>query len=435
MNNSSYLTLLLITIFYISSRQCSSDRNDGSVKYLIFKRPIVSGKVARSAHDFINGFFKTQKFRVSNRERGRSFDGSDNINNGNDYFIDALKTIYDDITALSNKTVMTDVEIKNYINHMDTVLRVIDEREQRNAIDYKEIFGIMKTMLISIRLDMIAKQNHRPIAPPPPTPPIIIVDKSPRRIVLPAWLEPSVYEVTRMWNNVMYMHNMKFEWHTARLFFDFFPTRDHLKAMHHAMHETVNRLCVVYNRTESDFERAVDNFKKDIFTMYVISNTIKYTLISRTVNTCGALRGTEAYVSTTVCGQDSFINTVRHEYAHYVDFKLSNLMYDSFKDRPYWWTEGLATYVSDTCYENFKAGELELRNMFENTDRRQNPYVVGSILHGFLDSTNELAEYHALLYETIRVKSRKYHVLQNEVIGKFGHTFKRGHYCKSYKRR
>jgi len=194
------------------------------------------------------------------------------------------------------------------------------------------------------------------------------------------------------------------------------------------MYTTFSDIVTIFKPTPEDCWR----FAVRDLSIYVISseNTYKALVHPNGQNTCGLFTGyTETYVWK-FANCKSYFDTIKHEYAHYLDFTY---LHTHHLNRPPWWSEGLATYISDVCYENVRySGTGGLRALLANSS--VSAYEKGSIMHGFLDSTPTLRRYHRKLW--IKIYTNKaYANLEEEVVEKFVCLFKQMNYCKMYEKK
>lgn len=235
----------------------------------------------------------------------------------------------------------------------------------------------------------------------------------------------TIYD-TRIVHPALYAYTIDLPWQTVTVYADHRIEQTDLGKIHQSMHSTFADIVTIFQPTVSECWR----FKVRELNLYVLlSETIYKSMVHpHGENTCGVFTGhTEAFVWRLGNGCKSYLDTVKHEYAHYLDYTYLHTQLH----RPSWWAEGLATYVSDVCYNNSKySGTEGLKAML--SDSGVSNYEKGSIMHGFLDTTQVLRNYHRQLWTRIYTNALPLD-FEDEIISKFGCMFKATSYCESYK--
>lgn len=249
------------------------------------------------------------------------------------------------------------------------------------------------------------------------------------------------YDLTRMSQGCpgdahKFITKIYLPWQVIQIFSDKSFDETDIEAMHDALYESAYTVTKIFNVSRQTFLNFIAKIQptKTIFILDEVK--LFHAEAGLPLNKCWLYGYNDFYIKKNEeCG--SYLKSLSVMYTLYMNDGY--LMKGGYG--PYWWKLGLCYYAAGFCYENVLKGKSGLKVLFHKDGQPEvaqvEEYVYGAILHGFLDSTPELRQYHLQILNILNKNPRTYHneeynTLVEEIVDLYGDTFNEKYYCKLY---
>lgn len=237
--------------------------------------------------------------------------------------------------------------------------------------------------------------------------------------------QPQSTQTHSTFDHSQFVLQMPFSWQTLTIYSDRVFTSADMVSIPRALYNTMVMFTHIFQFNKQSLDQANLPANAYIYAFQDKKSFVKFVQLNVNLANpelvCGVFSGETMYVLLRNDNGCQYIDTIKHEYAHYLNqflLKLGDHL------TPAWWNEGLAQYASNRSVRNNQSGATPLKAMLLS---KKNCPTTGLILHSFLDSTPILNNYHNMLVRKMQ-KGRSVTELIDRIATAYGHRFKVGMY-------